>query len=429
MREQMRGRMKSTIIIVIVLLLVSFGVLTYCEWRGNLSDTLYVCRKMLLCMPAAGVVIGMAHYHAARGLRSREYITQMFCGKSVSGNRKVYLDHARILAAAIVILTHACSNQVDADAALWKINILKICTGMGLISANALFVMISGSLLLSTEKEEKIGTFYFKRFVKVILPMLIYYVVFLCVSGQISLVPPQNLKEGALQILAGESGIVPHFWLIYTLISLYITAPFIRVMLKNLDDSQITALFWVILIEEVLSVYLPFAGVQIGFTLNLANWEGVFILGYIFTERRTKWMEKFVVISGGAAAAVVVFTMVYNFSLKDHVCTLPAMSLFAGTLLIVLSKQKNREGSFSLVMRSLSKYSYSIILVHWYGLFVVVWGKMGIQPLRFGCIGGILMTVSAAVIVCFILGFLADNTIVLVLQSIANGLAGLRKRS
>lgn len=429
MKEQMCGQMKRTIIIVIVLLLASFGVLMYCEWRGNLPDTLYVCRKMLLSMPVTGVLIGMAHYHAARGLSNREYITQMFCGKSVSGNRKVYLDHARILAAVIVILTHACSNQVDADAALWKINTLLVCMGIGLISANALFVMISGSLLLSTEKEEKIGTFYFKRFVKVILPMLIYYVVFLCVSGQISLIPPENLKEGALQILAGESGIVPHFWLIYTLISLYISAPFIRVMLKNLDDSKITALFWIILIEEVLSVYLPFAGVQIGFTLNLANWEGVFILGYIFTERRTKWMEKFVVISGAVSAAVVVFIMVFNFSLKDYVCTLPVMSFFAGALLIVLSKQKNKEGSLSLVMRSLSKYSYSIILVHWYGLFVVVWGKMGIQPLRFGCIGGILMTVLASVIVCFILGFIADNTIVLIMQSIVSGLVGLRKRS
>ena len=80
------------------------------------------------------------------------------------------------------------------------------------------------------------------------------------------------------------------------------------------------------------------------------------------------------------------------------------------------------KNKLSAVVLTLSKYSYSIILVHWYGLFVVTWGKIGIQPLRFGCIGGIVLTVLTGVTVCFIMGFLADNTIVLVVQYIANAI-------
>lgn len=339
------------------------------------------------------------------------------------------MDYARILAAVMVILTHACSMQADADAASWKTNLLLSCTGIGLV-CNPLYVMISGSLLLSVKKEEALGTFYFKRFVKVVIPMVVYYVIFLCVSGQISLIPPQNLGEGVLQILAGASGIVPHYWLIYILISLYVTAPFIRVMVKNMKDSFLTVLFFLILAEELLVTYLPLAGVQIGFTMSLASWEGVFILGYIVTERRTKWMERMVLILGAISAVIVAVVPVLDDSLTSYVCnTAPVMVLFAAAVLILLSKLDGvLKGKSPFVAQVLSKYSYSIILVHWYGLFVVTWGKIGIQPLRFGCIGGITLTVFVAFVVCFVLGFVAENTAVLAVQRMVVDLGNVIKR-
>lgn len=429
MKERTHGQIKRVVVIVAVLMFLGFGVMLYCEWRGNLPDTLYVCRKMLLAMPVFAVLTGMAHYEAGKGISGREYIIQMFCGKKTSGDRKIYLDYARIFAAVMVILTHACSMQAGEHAALWKTNLLLFCEGIGLV-CNPLYVMISGSLLLSSEKKESLGKFYFSRFLKVAIPMVVYYVIFLCVSGQISLIPPKNLKEGALQILAGASGIVPHYWLIYTLLSLYVTAPFIRIMVKNLRDSYITALFFLILAEEALTTYLPLAGVQIGFAMNLASWEGVFILGYIFTERRTKMIERVVLICGAISAVVVPLVWILGYSLRDYFCnTAPVMVLFAGLVLVILSKLDGvLKEKFRFVIRALSKYSYSIILVHWYGLFVVTWGKIGVQPLRFGCIGGITLTVLTAAVVCFILGFAADNTVVLAVQYIVSGLESIIKR-
>ncbi|MCM1103596.1 MAG: acyltransferase [Clostridium sp.] len=429
MGEKMQGRIKRAAAVTAVLLLLGFCIMLYCEWRGNLQDTLHACRKMLWAMPVFAVLIAMAHDRAGRGMRGREYGKQMFCGKKAPGTRKNYLDYARILAALMVILTHACSMQADADAALWKTNLLFACAGIGLV-CNPLYVMISGSLLLASEKEESLGTFYFRRFVKVVVPMVVYYVIFLCVSGQISLIPPRNLKEGVLQIFAGASGVVPHYWLIYLLISLYVTAPFVRVMVKNLKDRDITVMFFLILAEEVLAAYLPLIGVQTGLTMSLASWEGVFILGYIVTERRTKWMERMVLISGAVSAAAVAVVSVCDYSLRSYVCnTAPTMVLFAGAVLILLSKLDGvLKGKLSLAVQTLSKYSYSIILVHWYGLFVVTWGKIGIQPLRFGCIGGIVLTVLTAFVVCFVLGFVAENTVVLVVSQAFSAVGGAVKR-
>lgn len=428
-QDKVQAQFKRGAAVTAVLLLLGFCVMLYCEWRGNLPDTLYVCRKMLWTMPVFAILIAITHAHAGRGMGNGEYVKQMFCGKTIPVTRKTYLDYARILAAVMVILTHACSMQTDADAALWKINLLSACTGIGLV-CNPLYVMISGSLLLASEKEESLGTFYFRRFVKVAVPMVVYYVIFLCVSGQISLIPPRDLGKGALLIWGGVSGIVPHYWLIYMLISLYVTTPFIQIMVKNLKDRDVAVLFFLILAEEILATYLPLIGVQTGLTMNLASWEGVFVLGYIITERRTKWMERVVLIFGTISAVTVAAVAVCDFSLKNYVCnTAPVMVLFAGMVLILLSKLDIvLKGKFSLVVQALSKYSYSVILVHWYGLFVVTWGKIGIQPLRFGCIGGIILTVSAAFIVCFILGFIADNTIVLVVQQAISALGDAMRR-
>ena len=408
---------RRVVAIVAALMLLGVCVMLYGEWRGTFADTLVVCAPTFWTIPVFAILIGMAHYSAGRGMGTKEYVRSMFCGKSITGERKVYLDYARILAAVMVILTHACSMQAGEDAAPWRISLLLTCEGIGLLS-NPLYVMISGALLLASDKEEKYGTFYFRRFVKVAIPMLVYYIIFMTMSGQISLIPPKNLGEGLLQLLAGASGIVPHYWLIYTLLSLYLVAPFVKVMVKNLDDKGINILFFMILVEEILVTYLPLAGVQVGFIMNLASWEGVFIMGYILTERRTKWMERLVLIGGAVCAVIIPITLIQAYYLKNYVCnTAPTMVLLAGAVLVGLSKlEPVLKNKFTFAVTTLSKYSYSIILVHWYGLFVVTWGKIGVQPLRFGCVGGIVLTVLTAVIVCFIMGFLAENTIIMAVQ-------------
>ena len=80
----------------------------------------------------------------------------------------MYLDYARVMAVMLVIMTHACSAQQNDMAAMpWKLTLLTICAGISLV-CNPLYVMISGALLLSSKKEEKIGRFYFKRFVRLV---------------------------------------------------------------------------------------------------------------------------------------------------------------------------------------------------------------------------------------------------------------------
>lgn len=409
--------MKRAIGLTSLLLALGIMVLFYCDWRGTWADTMFACRKSLWALPVFVLILSALYYREGRGLSNREFVDKLFptAGKS----RKIYIDYARILAAVFVILTHACSMQRGEDVAAWRTNLLTVCAGLGLV-CNPLYVMISGALLLSSEKEESIGAFYYRRLLKVAVPMVVYYAVFLCISGQMSFLPPKNLGKGFLQILAGESDIVPHYWLIYTLLALYLLAPFVKMLIRKINDRQCNVLLWfIIIIQSVLTV-LPLAGIQPGFVLKLVGWEGVFILGYLLTEKRSKVTEVAVLVLGAVSAVVIAAVLLFDYNLLDYVCnTAPTMVLFAGAIIILLSRlDKVLTKTDGVIVRTLSKYSYAMILVHWYGLFVVTWGKIGLQPLRFGCIGGIVLTVTVAALVCFVLGFVADNTIVFAVQSL-----------
>lgn len=401
------GQMKKALGTTMGLLALGICILLYCEWRGNFIDTYLVCQEYFLVLPLFSVVIFLLYYFQ----KKEPY--------KIERPRKLYLDYARITAAVCVILAHACNMQRGEEAAAWRIMLLTLCAGLGLV-CNPLYVMISGSLLLSSEKKEPLWEFYYRRFVKVVIPLVVYYAIFLCVSGQMSFLPPENLGKGFLQILAGESDIVPHYWLIYTLISLYIFAPFVAKIIRKFSDRQLNIVFWLILIMEQILSLLPLAGVQIGPVLEFIQWEGVFILGYILTEKRSKIMEKAVLILGGISVVVISVIILQDYSRIGYVCNAaPVMILFAAAIMILLSKVKYEPGKYIREgIRIFAKYSYAIILVHWYGLFVVTWGKIGLQPLRFGCIGGILLTVSVATLVCLLMGIAGDNTIVFVIQSI-----------
>ncbi|MBE5853172.1 MAG: acyltransferase [Lachnospiraceae bacterium] len=425
-----KRELKRAILITAVLMVLASVVMLYCNDWYNLQGAFERSKKIFWSMPVFAVLICICHYSDGKGLTNKEYINKILPISVDAENRKMYLDYARVMAVMLVIMTHACSaQQNDTAATPWKLTLLTVCAGISLV-CNPLYVMISGALLLSSKKEEKIGRFYYKRFIKIVIPLIIYYLIYLCLAEEVSLLPPKNIGAALKQILAGASDVVPHFWMIYVLISLYISAPFVKVMVQNLSNHQINALFVVILVEEAVMVLLPLLGYPIGVGLNLALWEGVFILGYIITQKRQKWMENLLLVLGGISAVIIPIVLLQDFTYTDYVCNCsPLMVTFASAVLIVLSKlEPHMKGKLTGIVQLFSKYSYSLILIHWYGLFGITFTKLYCQPLRFGCIGGIVLTILITMIVCFILGFLADNTIVLVVQKGFQGLVNLLRK-
>lgn len=353
------------------------------------------------------------------GMGAKGYLKSVIFGAEPSPGREEYLDYMRVLAAVLVILAHACSPMVTLADADWK-RLLLVC-GLSLgLCCNLLYVMLSGTLLLSSKKEEGVGAFYVRRASKVIIPLIAYYLLLLYLNGEVSFFPPKNIGGAFKRIVTGAPDVGPHLWLIYTIVALYLVTPFFRVMVQHMSDRLLFSLAAVILVLNALTTYLPLFGMAFGASTFLAGWEGVFLLGYIMTRQdtlpgastRTNRIIAAAVVSYMVMAAVVFanetnMNYVYN-------CTPPIVIASCGIFALFLKNRQKLQGKLNPVIRLCSKYSYSIILIHWYALFVIVQGKMHLTALRFGCVGGIPATVAATFLVCIVMAVIFDNTVVIV---------------
>lgn len=386
------------------------------------QDTIDICMWYF-----PGIIVGFSLIfwaHRSRmkqgGFTAKGYVKYVFLGAEPSAEREVYFDYLRVLAAVFVILAHSCSPMVDLADAGWKRLVLICGLSLGLC-CNLLYVMLSGTLLLSNKKgKENVLAFYIKRASKVIIPLIAYYLLLLSLNDEVHFLPPQNIGNAFKRIVTGAPDAGPHLWLIYTIVALYLVTPFFRVMVQHMDDRLLFSLAVVILVLNALTIYLPLFGMAFGASTFLAGWEGVFLLGYFLTrqngiagaERRNHAMMIAAVVS-----YIVMVALVYTNSANMNyvyggtpTILITSCGIFA---LFVDNKDKFR-GRSNALLRLCSKYSYSIILIHWYALFVVVEGKFHITALRFGCVGGIAASVAVTFAVCIVMAVIFDNTVVIV---------------
>lgn len=397
------------------------------------GETLHTC---LWYFPAA--IIGICLIFWAHGVRIREggftaggYAKNIFLGAEPTEDREVYLDYLRILAAVFVILAHTCSPMVGLADTGWK-NVVLVC-GLTLgLCCNPLYVMLSGTLLLNTKgkRMEPVGRFYIRRASKVIIPLAAYYLLILHLNNEVRFLPPENLTASLKRIVTGAPDAGPHLWLIYTIVALYLVTPFFRVMVQHMGDRLLFSLAVVILVLNVLTTYLPLFGMTFGASTFLAGWEGVFLLGYILTRQNAlagaPRRNRLIVLAAVVSYAVMVAAVLRDVSWMNYVYSgTPTMVVAAcGIFTLFLASKDKFRGKSNALVRLCAKYSYSIILIHWYALFVVVQGKLHITALRFGCIGGIAASVLATFDVCLVMAVVFDNTVVIVCSVIFDKLTG-----
>jgi surface polysaccharide O-acyltransferase-like enzyme len=188
--------------------------------------------------------------------------------------RDITLDLLRIFSCACIILLHESGHLLWTSGYNLMIQaIVRPCLWV--------FVMISGYFVLS-RPIKKIGRFYYKNIVYLIIPLFIYsafYQVYMN-REQIHGIGDVFRSIHFKSILAGD--IFGHFWFVYTLVSIYFLAPFLQRLLQNLNGKQTAGLllflFICIGIKPILEQYGLKIGIDVPF--NNATMTFYFILGY-----------------------------------------------------------------------------------------------------------------------------------------------------
>ncbi|MDO5564385.1 MAG: acyltransferase [Eubacteriales bacterium] len=333
-------------------------------------------------------------------------------------NRIALFDYIRALATIFLIITHIIMMDIEFGNVSEEYLLVSKIISTITISCNVMFLFLSGALLLPY-KEEEILSFYNKRIIKIIIPMFVYYFLYLIVNKRIIFFPPTGLKYYILNILSGNVPEAPHMWILYIIITFYIICPFLRILLKNLKYNQLFILIlisFVCIIIKTLCVYL----FKINFVLDNPLTLLVFlpIYGYFLMKDETKKYYNFI-FSLGIISLIILFLLCISSESYLNICANSSpISISIVSSIFVLFKKYEEKFKNNIIINSISKYSFSIVLIHWLIIPNITFNFFNIHICDGYYIGGLLFTIIISLFFSFFIAFIIDNTIILLLNKI-----------
>jgi surface polysaccharide O-acyltransferase-like enzyme len=201
-------------------------------------------------------------------------------------NRKetiTWVDLIRVVAIFLVVVIHVSGQLTNAWGKIpvdqWII--ADIYGGMARIAV-PLFFMISGYLLLP--RSESLRDFYLKRMTRILIPFVVWSLIYL---GWYCGNHPNTCTPGVIWDLLLVQGTYYHLWFLYSLISIYLILPVLRLMIRPDTDKRILwylILLWLIF-QPLLAIAHKFWNFSIKLNAPLATgFVCYFVLGYLLGE-------------------------------------------------------------------------------------------------------------------------------------------------
>ena len=300
-------------------------------------------------------------------------------------NHILYIDILRIFSMISVVFLHTAAGTLRGNIAspLWHFaNVLTSIMG----SSVPIFFMISGAMLLSSEKTISINYTFKKRLPKVFFPFVSWSLVAVFYYNLMSYFTTGNFYWADVvfklkNILSQPTTV--HLWFMYVLIPLYILSPILKRLVDSLSDNLLRYLIilWFIFssLFPTLATLLP-KSFQFLFTLNsqynlnfMTGYLGYFIMGYVLF-RYDKTISKFLLtlILIVDTALISIGTWYKTIEAEQYSEVFKSYSkiftLILSITLFLLLKEIFKNRSFSSftsgLINLLSSASFGIYLIH-----------------------------------------------------------------
>ena len=344
--------------------------------------------------------------------------------------RKVYLDYLRLIATLFVICGHTISlaeSLVEQESVAHRV--LELAFFL-FPSCNLLFVMISGALLLPM-RDERVGAFFCRRFVKVLVPMLVYYFLYVCAKYGLACLLPGNLPFMFQRLVAGAADEVPHFWLVFVILQLYLLTPVFRWIVAHISDSVLYGVILVVFLVHTLDTYLPLFGLNAHLSVFVDSFAGVFLLGYFLSAPHGEYAKsrrtENVFLACGVISWILscLIILVWDDYGGYVYYNAPTMLFIASALFLGTKRATAGSDVTPYVVRLVGKYSYSILLIHWGVLHFVVKDVLGVDVLGGGIVGGCLLMIVLTFAISLAGAVVIDNTLIRLIQKLLDWIGRL----
>jgi len=195
-----------------------------------------------------------------------------------------YADAARALAICLVVILHIAASLVVKGYAVGKLNwlVANLIDSITRISV-PLFVLVSGTLLLDPHRNESLPIFFRKRFVKVLIPLLGWSVIY--IAWRIYYEGDSFTIQQAIRAII-ENTVAYHFWFLYMILGLYLVVPVLRVFTRTASQMDYKYFLVIWMIAVCLPPFLAqfFGIISADFWVIIIGFSGYFIAGYFFSQ-------------------------------------------------------------------------------------------------------------------------------------------------
>ena len=214
-------------------------------------------------------------------------------------HRITYLDCLRCIAILFVIVLHAMSpilsNPVYYGIASWYLCLLQNPLNR---TGVPLFFMISGYLILRSPDTLIPSTFYRRHLLRLALPLCAWNLIYLLADALRTGVPVSLDAFFSSLLNRGQSY---HMWFVYTMMGIYLAAPFLKRITDACTGRQLSLLLLLIifptsirpLLNTVLPVYIYL------FDPILEGYLGFFLMGYLLGHYSPGRRMRAVIYCGG----------------------------------------------------------------------------------------------------------------------------------
>jgi len=271
----------------------------------------------------------------------------------------LWLNDMRILAALAIIFVHTTQPFLDIsnekDSLNWWISNFYLASSMWGVPV---FVMISGALLLTPEREyQSIFSFYSKRLQRLFLPILfwtIIYLILLFIKNKILHIPFDIHTLGEA-LLSGRP--YYHMWYLYMIIGLYLIAPFIRKIVKHSTKEELIFLAILLMFLSILTTSYTNPHAQPIFLFLFPFYLGYFLTGYLILSSSIKIPLTYLILFFIVLVCTIAIGEYYfpdqfkrNFSISMILLSITLMFIIkdAHYKIPISSKFRNKLATFSL---------------------------------------------------------------------------------
>ncbi len=332
----------------------------------------------------------------------------------MKNNRILFLDFLRIMACMMIIAMHAPIPDTGLSSIVLSSDSLLTAPGIGL------FIMVSGALLLPVTIPTK--DFLFRRLGKVVVPTLIWTLIYFAVAPWTEAVGRGNGLYGFMSVpfSAQFNGVL---WFMYMLIGLYLLAPILSAWFVRSGKREVEFylfLWGVTLCYPLIRGFISVNESTTGILYYFGGYAGYFVMGYYLKQYGVKaslWKISplFIIPLGVAVVMKVGHAKVDFYDMFWYLSILVAMMGVGWFLLFSqYTSQYNANSRWHRAIMTISNSCFGIYLSHILVMRSLLWHWSFLRELEGGqqIIATTILTFAISLLLTLLISRMPGGTFV-----------------